>query len=150
MASIRRVLRLMYSSQLRSCTFVHMPLNGLPKRSTVLWDMWFFRKRFRKRDFSFPQFSWEQGCQDHSIFREGSTIHLCFRSFNLPKQQSIHLALLAAESLQCLEAAASSNKTLWMHLSRCVWCNASQSLQGAPCAEICGIVHTLHIWSFHY
>ena len=84
-----------------------------------------------RRDFPFPQFSWEQGCQDHSIFQEGSTIRLCFRSFNLPKQQSIHLALLAAESLQCSEAAASSNKTLWMHLSRCVWRNASQSLQGA-------------------
>lgn len=48
-----------------------------------------------------------------------------FRLFNLPKQQSISLVLLAEESLQCPEAAASSNRTPWMHLSRCAWCDAS-------------------------
>lgn len=37
--------------------------------------------------------------------------YVWFRLFNLPKQQSTSLALLAAESLQCSEAAASSNKT---------------------------------------
>jgi len=47
---------------------------------------------------AFPRMATRSGC-------------VYFRSFDVPKQQSISLALLAAVSLQCPEAAASSNKT---------------------------------------
>lgn len=127
-ASIWHVLNLRSPSQHWSCTHVLAPLKRLPRGSAVLWDMWFsglgeifYLYRAEEHSLagiravkviSFSRIAAQSGC-------------VCFRSFNLPKQQSISLALLAAESLQCPEAAASSNKTPRIHLSRCAWHDAS-------------------------